>query len=137
MTGARGPLSELSLSSRNVRALLLLAVIFGACLCFRSRARPVGLRDGLPVFPSRLAAAEEKIDPNSAGAASLRRLPGIGPTIAQRIVDYRKSRGPTAFQTAEDLMKIRRIGPATVRKIAGELKFGPPPGEGPATRTAP
>ncbi len=59
---------------------------------------------------------ETRINPNSAPAASLMRLPNIGPKRAQAIVEYRQAvggPGPT-FEKAEDLAKIKGIGPATV-----------------------
>ena len=43
------------------------------------------------------------ININSATAAELETLPGIGPTLAQRIVDYRTQHGP--FQSIEAIMK--------------------------------
>ncbi|MER3451513.1 MAG: hypothetical protein C4300_05170 [Thermus sp.] len=39
------------------------------------------------------------------------RLPGIGPTLAKRIVDNRP------YQRVEDLLKIRGIGPATLERL--------------------
>ena len=51
-----------------------------------------------------------KININTATAEELDRLPGVGPSIAQRIVDYRAANGP--FQKIEDLLKVRGIGPA-------------------------
>lgn len=56
------------------------------------------------------------IDLNSASAAELEMLPGIGPTLAQRIVDDREANG--AFASVEGLQRVRGIGPRTVEKIA-------------------
>ena len=59
---------------------------------------------------------EPRINPNTAPAASLMRLPNIGPKRAQAIVEYRRAVGgsKSAFEKAEDLEKIKGIGPATV-----------------------
>lgn len=53
-------------------------------------------------------AAQRRVDINSAGAAELRSLPGIGPGLSQAIVDYRAANGP--FAAPDDLMKVRGIG---------------------------
>ena len=58
------------------------------------------------------AAAEgRKVNVNTADAAQLALLPRVGPSIAQRIVEYRKQNGP--FKKAEDLMLVRGIGEKT------------------------
>jgi competence protein ComEA len=46
---------------------------------------------------------------NAATVADLETLPGIGPALAQRIVDYRTEHG--GFQRVEDLMEVPGIGP--------------------------
>jgi competence protein ComEA len=69
--------------------------------------------------------ADGKIDINLADAALLETLPGVGPTIAQRIVEYREMNDP--FATAEELPEINGIGPGKFEGIrdlitAGELR---------------
>lgn len=56
-----------------------------------------------------------KINLNSATVEQLDALPGIGPAIAQRIVDYRQANG--AFTAPEDIMNVRGIGQATYEKL--------------------
>jgi competence protein ComEA len=63
-----------------------------------------------------------KININTATAAELDTLPGIGPTIAQRILDYRTAHGP--FANIEDLMNVKGIGPATFDKIKDLITIG-------------
>ena len=55
------------------------------------------------------------ININSATAAELDALPGVGEVIAQRIVDYRTANGP--FATVEDLIDVSGIGPSTMDDI--------------------
>lgn len=49
-----------------------------------------------------------KININTATAAELDKLDGVGDKIAQRIIDYREAHGP--FEVPEDLMKVSGIG---------------------------
>ena len=56
-----------------------------------------------------------KINLNTATIAELDVLPGIGPSIAQRIVDYRTQNG--AFKKTEDLKKVRGIGDALYDQV--------------------
>lgn len=52
---------------------------------------------------------------NTADAALLETVPGIGPTIASRIIAYREENGP--FERVDDLQKVAGIGPATLEQI--------------------
>ena len=55
------------------------------------------------------------INVNIASAAELELLPGIGPTLAARIVADRDANGP--FASLEDVARVRGIGPRTIDKI--------------------
>lgn len=50
-----------------------------------------------------------KVNLNTADAAALDRLPGVGPSTARAIIDYRTKTGP--FSKIDDLQKIDGIGP--------------------------
>ncbi len=52
---------------------------------------------------------------NEATAAELEELPGIGPTLAQKIVDYREEHGD--FARVEEIMDVPGIGQATFERI--------------------
>ncbi|MDF1615025.1 ComEA family DNA-binding protein [Desulfurivibrio dismutans] len=52
---------------------------------------------------------------NRADARTLRFLPGIGPTLSRRIVDYRTAHGP--FRDPEELLLVHGIGPKTLAAL--------------------
>ena len=57
----------------------------------------------------------ERIDLNHATAQQLTRLPGVGPSLAERIVDNRNQEGP--FPSVGALARVRGIGLAAVRRL--------------------
>lgn len=59
------------------------------------------------------------IDLNSAGSEELQRLPGIGPALARRIIDYREQNGP--FTYIEDITKVSGIGEVILEKVKKQL----------------
>jgi competence protein ComEA len=61
----------------------------------------------------------EKVNINDASAPELERLPGIGPSLAQKIVDYRTAHGP--FLSVDDLLEVSGIGPAKLNQIRGNI----------------
>jgi competence protein ComEA len=59
---------------------------------------------------------------NTAGLEELETLPGIGPVLAQRIIDYREANGD--FQSTMDLINVSGIGEKTYAKIADYVEVG-------------
>jgi len=59
---------------------------------------------------------------NTATADELDTLPGIGPTTAQKIIDYRTQHGP--FSQIEQVMDVSGIGPATFDRIKDLITTG-------------
>jgi competence protein ComEA len=57
----------------------------------------------------------KRVNINSADSSQLSMLPRVGPSVADRIVDYRKDNGP--FKKAEDLMLVQGIGEKTFQLI--------------------
>jgi comEA protein len=57
----------------------------------------------------------EKININTASLEELETLPRIGPVIANRIIEYRKTYGK--FQSIEEITKVKGIGKKTFEKI--------------------
>ena len=58
---------------------------------------------------------DERINVNTASEKILDTLPGIGPVIAKRIVEYRQEHGP--FQEPTDLSRVEGIGPEKLLAI--------------------
>jgi competence protein ComEA len=57
-------------------------------------------------------AASGPVNINTADQTALESLPGIGPALAQRIIDYREANGP--FASVEDIQNVSGVGPATL-----------------------
>ena len=82
-----------------------------------------------PEAPEEPAAPEEtetepegmasRVNLNTADAAALECLPGIGPALAQRIIDYRTANGP--FQTTAEIQDVRGIGAGIYEKIKDSI----------------
>lgn len=64
---------------------------------------------------SSVSSPSIKMNINTAKAPELENLPGIGPSLAQKIIDYRQANGP--FLSIEDLLNVSGIGPAKLDQI--------------------
>ncbi|RPF20576.1 ComEA family DNA-binding protein [Myceligenerans xiligouense] len=72
-----------------------------------------GAPGGTPAGPPETGG--EGVDLNTADAATLETLPGIGPTLAQRIIEWRTANGP--FASVDELDDVSGIGPAVLEQI--------------------
>ena len=91
------------------------------------------LEDGMQVrVPERIARdaehpknaptgknAEGQINLNTASEKELQELPGIGPAMSARIIEYREANGD--FQNIEDIKKVRGIGNAKFEKLKDKV----------------
>ena len=74
----------------------------------------------MPVQPPSVQRSSDfRVNINTADAAALETLPGIGPALAQRILDYRQVHGP--FLRVEDIMEVSGIGQATFEKLSDQI----------------
>jgi competence protein ComEA len=60
---------------------------------------------------------------NSATAAELQTLPGIGEKTALRIIEYRQKKGP--FKKIEELMNVQGIGEKSFLKLRSQIAVAP------------
>ena len=76
----------------------------------QQRARPAARDVAL-----RALRDDRPLDLNTAVAADLELLPGVGPALAQRIVEHRAAHG--AFSSIDGLRGVRGIGPKTLARL--------------------
>jgi len=86
-------------------------------------------RKGEPIQPASAAAggmapqSASRVNINTAALADLDKLPKIGPTTAQRIIDYRAKNGP--FKKVQDLKNVSGIGDATFEALKDLITVEP------------
>lgn len=83
-------------------------------------------RQGDPVAPAAGAGApapgvagDSRVDLNSADAATLETLPGIGPVLAERIAAYRQEH---PFSSVDELLDVVGIGPALLDQLREQVR---------------
>ena len=115
---------------RPVVVALLAALLLGLTL---ARWRdPTAVPDP-PADGPRAAELATRLDPNTADAAALSALPGLGEARARAIVDYRSAyaarhAGAPPFHAAHDLLPVKGVGLSTVDNLEPYLTFGPAAG---------
>jgi competence protein ComEA len=71
---------------------------------------------------TKAAAAAVVVNINTAAAADLESLPGIGAKTAARIIEHRQKNGP--FKKVEELMNVRGVGEKNFLKLKARLTVG-------------
>jgi competence protein ComEA len=103
--------------SRLVAAAVTAAVVMGAGVVRPVEAGQAG-QDGKPA-----ASAPAPLNLNVATVADLQKLPGIGPALAARILDYRQKNG--GFKKIEELMNVQGIGEQSFLKLKPLVVIAP------------
>ena len=76
------------------------------------------------VVPNPVAqSGSGKININTGGVSELDKIPGIGPVLAQRIIDFREQNG--FFSSPEEIQNVSGIGAKTYENMASSITVGP------------
>ena len=115
-------------TSRGAQVALgvFLAVLVGL-LAVRGYGNRLGAR---PTEP----ASADLTDLNAADQKELAQVPGVGPKMAEAIVDHRRLHGP--FKSVDELKNVRGVGPVTFEKVRTQFRVGSPPNESSAEVTS-
>ncbi len=127
------------INDRERRVLIILALILGVGGVVRliSASRPEwtpGFHADASTAPpeeSRIVGStanpdslfdEGRLNLNAAGEAHLQLLPGIGPALAKRVVEWRRENG--RFTHLDQLDEVRGIGPKTLDRLRPLVSVG-------------
>jgi len=93
---------------RTVAGLAIALLCIPAAVQAQAQAKPEAPKEA----PREVS---KRVNINSADSSQLSMLPRVGPSVADRIVDFRKDNGP--FKKPEDLMLVQGIGEKTFQLI--------------------
>jgi competence protein ComEA len=96
---------------RTLLSALALAVVVAA--------HPLAQADASGKPSARTPKPTVMVNINTATAAELEQLPGIGAKTAARIIDYRQKKGP--FKKIEELMNVQGIGEKSFLKLRSQI----------------
>ena len=102
---------------RTCLSLVVLVFLMAAPLRASAQQTPV------PPPAAKSTVAAGAVNLNTASAAELDALPGIGAKTAARIVEYRQKNGP--FKKIEELMNVRGVGEKNFLKLKAQITVAP------------
>ena len=106
-----------------VRTLLSVVALVGLVTVPNSIAASQTSQTKAPAGPASKPAVASAVNINTASAADLITLPGIGAKTAARILEYRQKNGP--FKKVEELMNVRGVGEKSFLKLRSQISVGP------------
>jgi competence protein ComEA len=95
-----------------------LLALLTSCLLGGSFFGPLELLHAAP-SPEKAAPEQPLVNVNKASSTELEAIRGVGPMLAQRIIDYRTANG--RFERLEDLVQVPGIGQAKFEKIKNQV----------------
>ncbi len=105
------------------RMLICLVLVLGLCGVGPVTAICAGTATAPAPVTAAVVPAASPLDLNAATAEEFQTIRGIGPVLAQRIVDYRKKNGP--FKKVDDVLGVSGIGPVNLEIFRPLLKVSP------------
>ena len=122
---AGGPGAHADLDALNLAQILTDGVQVRVSKVGAAPADPVALPDAFGAVSSTGTAtkssggsskpAAKSISLNTASASELDRLPGVGPSTAAKIIEYRRAHG--GFASVDELMSVKGIGPKKLKDM--------------------
>ncbi|HSP90551.1 MAG TPA: helix-hairpin-helix domain-containing protein [Vicinamibacterales bacterium] len=104
-----------------MRHLFVAAIIAAAALAVAAPSSASPLQEK---SQDAKAAPAQAVNLNTAPAEQLERLPGVGPSTAARIIEYRQKNG--GFKKIEELMNVRGIGEKAFLKMKSQVTVTAP-----------
>ena len=113
---------------RQRKALLGLSIVLLIFLSIEAWRKSAWVSDPPPDTTPRADEIQDRIDPNTADAAELSGIPNLGESRARDIVAYRETfarqhPGVPPFKSANDLMRVKGIGPGISSNMEPYLFF--------------
>lgn len=105
-------------SRRSLAALLLFGVLFANTPLLQSEWLYAAPKSEVQVEAKKGTAV---VNINKAGLEELQTVRGIGPSLAERVIQYREEHG--RFERPEDLVNVRGIGEAKFQKIKSQISI--------------
>ena len=105
----------------------MIRILLAAIAAIALSASPSSAQGKAPA-PKPTATAAAPVNLNTATAEQLATIPGVGPKMAERIIDYRQKNG--GFKKVEDLMNVSGVGEKSFLKMKPLITVtAPKPGQ--------
>ena len=111
------------MKKQGLAPFLLISLLFLCLSTGLSFGRNLALTNPAPISPKTQSSADSQVlDLNQADLQQLMTLPGIGQTLATRIIDYRNTHG--SFTSVAELLNIDGIGEGRLEALLPHITAG-------------